>query len=293
MLDLAGDEIELVAPLWATLQEHHARITPELAHAGKRDREESWRRRRARYVRWLQEPDTFVLVAERAGQAVGYAFVTVGPGSASWSSGERIAELQTLSVAPAQRGAGIGTKLLDAVAGRLASIGVDELLVTSTVTNADAHRFYARRGLRPAFLVLFGRATGTEASAARPAAPVILGLDHVQVAAPPGCEAEARRFYGGLLGLAEVPKPEPLVARGGVWFALGAGQLHVGVEAPFNPAGKAHPALRVAPERLDALAATLAEAGAPVRWDGELPGVRRFYAKDPWGNRLELLAAAS
>jgi len=109
-------------------------------------------------------------------------------------------------------------------------------------------------------------------------------LDHVQVAAPPGCEAEARRFYGELLGLAEVAKPEPLRRRGGVWFE----QLHVGVEAEFTPARKAHPALRA--YDLDALAERLAAAGAPVEWDGSLPGVRRFYTADPWGNRVELLA---
>jgi catechol 2,3-dioxygenase-like lactoylglutathione lyase family enzyme len=111
-------------------------------------------------------------------------------------------------------------------------------------------------------------------------------LDHVQVAAPPGCEADARRFYGDLLGLAEVPKPEPLRARGGVWFE----QLHVGVEPDFAPARKAHPALRA--DDLDAVAERLAAAGAPVQWDESLPGVRRFYTADPWGNRLELLTSA-
>jgi hypothetical protein len=75
---------------------------------------------------------------------------------------------------------------------------------------------------------------------------VITGLDHVQVAAPPGCEAEARRFYGELLGLEEIAKPEPLRAAGGAWFSLGAQQLHVGVAEPFTAAAKAHPALAVA-----------------------------------------------
>jgi catechol 2,3-dioxygenase-like lactoylglutathione lyase family enzyme len=114
-------------------------------------------------------------------------------------------------------------------------------------------------------------------------------LDHVQLAAPPGCEDEARRFYGELLGLGEIPKPEPLRARGGVWFQLDRGQLHIGVEDPFRPARKAHPALRVAPERLEALAARLSAAGVALQWDAELPGVRRFYVEDPWGNRLELM----
>ena len=109
-------------------------------------------------------------------------------------------------------------------------------------------------------------------------------LDHVQVAAPRGCEPEARAFYGGALGLRELEKPEQLRGRGGVWFALdGDQELHVGVEAGFAPARKAHPAFAV--DDLDALAARLGE----VQWDDSLPGVRRFYADDPFGNRIELM----
>jgi catechol 2,3-dioxygenase-like lactoylglutathione lyase family enzyme len=122
----------------------------------------------------------------------------------------------------------------------------------------------------------------------------IEGLDHVQVAAPPGCEAEARRFYGELLGLEEVPKPPALASRGGAWFACGEQQLHVGVAQEFEPARKAHPALRLTDAgEVDALAERLSHAGVVVRWDDDLPGARRFYAEDPWGNRLELLAAVA
>jgi len=119
----------------------------------------------------------------------------------------------------------------------------------------------------------------------------VIELDHVQIAAPAGCEAEARRFFGDLLGLEELEKPEPLRARGGVWFALGGdGQLHVGVEEQFAPARKAHPAFRIAADELEELAARLQAAGGRVEWDDSLPGTRRFYTADPWGNRLELLA---
>jgi catechol 2,3-dioxygenase-like lactoylglutathione lyase family enzyme len=117
-------------------------------------------------------------------------------------------------------------------------------------------------------------------------------LDHVQIAAPAGCEAAARRFFGDLLGLAEIEKPEPLRARGGAWFALGDRQLHVGVEADFEPARKAHVGLRLGAAELDELAERLAAAGAPVAWDEALPGERRFYSEDPWGNRIEFLATA-
>jgi len=121
----------------------------------------------------------------------------------------------------------------------------------------------------------------------------IEGLDHVQVAAPPGCEPEARRFYGELLGLVELPKPAALASRGGAWFACGGQQLHVGVSEDFEAARKAHPALRVSDvAELERLAERLAYAGVAVRWDEDLPGARRFYAEDPWGNRVELLAPA-
>jgi catechol 2,3-dioxygenase-like lactoylglutathione lyase family enzyme len=119
-----------------------------------------------------------------------------------------------------------------------------------------------------------------------------VSLDHVQIAAPVGCEAAARRFFGELLGLPEIEKPEPLRARGGAWFALGDRQLHVGVEADFEPARKAHVGLRLGTTELDALAERLAAAGAPVTWDETLPGDRRFYSEDPWGNRIEFLASA-
>ena len=118
-------------------------------------------------------------------------------------------------------------------------------------------------------------------------------LDHVQIAAPEGCEAAARRYFGELVGLAEIEKPEPLRARGGAWFALGERQLHVGVEKDFEPARKAHVGLRVEAAELGPLAERLASAGAPVAWDDALPGERRFYSEDPWGNRIEFLAAAA
>ena len=117
-----------------------------------------------------------------------------------------------------------------------------------------------------------------------------LALDHVQIAAPRGCEAEPSRFFGGLLELEEIEKPEPLRARGGVWFRLGAQQLHIGVEEPFALARKAHPAFSVPAEELDAFADRLAAAGENVEWDDALPDVRRFYTADPWGNRIEVLA---
>jgi catechol 2,3-dioxygenase-like lactoylglutathione lyase family enzyme len=110
-------------------------------------------------------------------------------------------------------------------------------------------------------------------------------LDHVQVTMPVGAEEAARAFYGGLLGLTEVEKPVPLRPQGGVWFAEG---LHVSGDDGFAPSRRAHAALRV--DDLDGLAGALESAGQPVEWDDRRPGVRRFYTRDPFGNRVELLA---
>ena len=119
----------------------------------------------------------------------------------------------------------------------------------------------------------------------------ILGLDHVQVAAPPDSEDGARRFYGNLLGLREVEKPADLRIRGGVWFACGNQELHVGVARAFVPAKKAHPALLVTSSSIDALAGRLANEGFEIQWDDVIPRRRRFYTADPWGNRVEFTTA--
>jgi catechol 2,3-dioxygenase-like lactoylglutathione lyase family enzyme len=114
---------------------------------------------------------------------------------------------------------------------------------------------------------------------------LISDIDHVQLAAPKGCETAAREFFGRLLQLEEIEKPEPLRARGGCWFKIGPRQLHIGVEESFQPATKAHPAFAVSD--VEGLFQTLHKAGIQCSWDKTLEGVRRFYANDPWGNRLE------
>jgi catechol 2,3-dioxygenase-like lactoylglutathione lyase family enzyme len=115
----------------------------------------------------------------------------------------------------------------------------------------------------------------------------ITGIDHVLLAMPPGAEEAARQFYGALLGLTEVSKPAPLATRGGCWFQGPGAMLHLGVEAAFSPAHKAHPALRV--DDLSALRTLLAAAGVLITPDDTLPDVRRFYATDPFGNRIEFI----
>jgi catechol 2,3-dioxygenase-like lactoylglutathione lyase family enzyme len=112
-------------------------------------------------------------------------------------------------------------------------------------------------------------------------------IDHVQIAAPEGCETAARDFYGSILGLKEIEKPAALHGRGGCWFECGSQQLHIGVEKHFRPARKAHPAFAIF--HLDELRETLTACGVKVVEDDHLPGAHRFYAEDPWGNRLEFV----
>ncbi len=115
----------------------------------------------------------------------------------------------------------------------------------------------------------------------------VQGIDHVQLAMPAGEEAAAVAFYEGVLGLRSVAKPEHLAARGGCWFEDGRVKVHLGVEADFRPARKAHPALLV--DDLDALSDQLGKAGFPARDGDGVDGFRQRYVDDPFGNRIELL----
>jgi catechol 2,3-dioxygenase-like lactoylglutathione lyase family enzyme len=116
---------------------------------------------------------------------------------------------------------------------------------------------------------------------------MIVELHHLQIAMPKGGEASARRFYGTVLGMREVEKPEALRGRGGLWFEAGSLRLHLGLDEAFVPAKKAHPGLRVA--SLAAAELWLQENAVPFRRDQDLPDIRRVYVEDPFGNRLELL----
>ena len=115
----------------------------------------------------------------------------------------------------------------------------------------------------------------------------IEALHHVQLAMPVGQEDQARAFYGKLLGFREVAKPAELAARGGVWFENEMVRVHLGVEKTFQPARKAHPAFQVA--GLEGLRSILSGANVDITPDSALPGYNRFYAQDPFGNRLEFL----
>lgn len=112
-------------------------------------------------------------------------------------------------------------------------------------------------------------------------------IDHIQLAAPVGSEEEARSFYQGILSMEEVEKPEELKKNGGAWFSNGLVHIHVGVEEVFVPAKKAHPAFAV--NDIDAFANHIRGKGLTPQLDDKLPGAKRFYINDPFGNRLEFL----
>ncbi len=118
----------------------------------------------------------------------------------------------------------------------------------------------------------------------------IVGLDHVQFTLPPGREEDADRFYVRILGFETEEKPPVLAARGGRWYRSGPVRFHLGADAEFRPARRAHPAFVAAD--LEALVARLAGEGFEVEWDDTIPGVGRCYVRDPFGNRLELVAAS-
>jgi catechol 2,3-dioxygenase-like lactoylglutathione lyase family enzyme len=113
-------------------------------------------------------------------------------------------------------------------------------------------------------------------------------IDHVQLAMPAGREQEARRFYGELLGMTEIPKPPARAKRGGCWFASGRVQIHLGIDPDFHAARKAHPALA---RDYDALLASIRAADIQVKEDDNIPGVRRCHISDPFGNRIELIGS--
>ncbi|HEV7400805.1 MAG TPA: GNAT family N-acetyltransferase [Solirubrobacterales bacterium] len=152
------EDLAALEPVWNALQAHHAEITPELGPGTPpRATADAWRIRRSKYEHWLEDQDTFFVIAEADGDPVGYACVTTGMPYASWATGDRLAELETLSVLAGQRGKGIGVSLLEATWQRLAELGVEEMAIATTVTNVNAQRFYERHGFSRRFAVYYGK----------------------------------------------------------------------------------------------------------------------------------------
>jgi GNAT superfamily N-acetyltransferase len=159
-----GDDVEIVRggaelldavrPLWLAMRDHHGEIAPELGTL--RGDDDSWRRRRAQYETWLQDPRAFVLLARNAdGACIAYAFVRAEDGrSPTWEGEGSSLDLESLSVAPQARGTGVGGRLLALVREEVDRRGYDGLYITAVAANSGALRFYDREGFAPAFVIL-------------------------------------------------------------------------------------------------------------------------------------------
>jgi|RhiMethySRZTD1v2_1073278.scaffolds.fasta_scaffold01982_23 ribosomal protein S18 acetylase RimI-like enzyme len=147
-----AERIPTLEPLWAAMHEHHSAMQDAVAPT--RPVEESWRLRKAQYEEWLSSDDALLLIAERGGDPIGYAVVRFGPGAATWDIGERVAEIESLSVATDARGSGIGTLLMDAVRAATRDRGAERLFVGVAHANSGALRFYEREGFAPFYVLL-------------------------------------------------------------------------------------------------------------------------------------------
>lgn len=149
------DDVARLEPLWRALRDHHASLP---AMPPVRSLEASWEQRRRQYVDWLSGDEHTLLLAEREGELIGYAVVSLGDGAATWELGERTVEIETLSVLEAERGGGVGRALAEAAADLASEAGIGTLLVGVAHSNVDALRFYDREGFEP-FYVLLSRSS--------------------------------------------------------------------------------------------------------------------------------------
>jgi ribosomal protein S18 acetylase RimI-like enzyme len=150
--------LDELATLWKSLQEQHRSVDPGLPGIPPLSADDSWPRRRAKYVEWLRHPDAFVLIAEEDARPVGYALVSIHePADDTHVTGERWAELQTLSIEPARRGAGLGTRMMERIYEELRALQIEELAIGVIATNERAMRFYERQGFRPWVVTTLGK----------------------------------------------------------------------------------------------------------------------------------------
>ncbi len=144
-------DVDRLQPLWRALREHHVTLP---AMPPVRSPEDSWEFRKGQYLDWLSRDGHFLLVAERGGELIGYAVMSLGEGAATWDLGERTAEIETLSVLESERGNGVGAALTQAAAGVANQAGANTVLVGVAHSNEDAIRFYEREGFKPFYVSL-------------------------------------------------------------------------------------------------------------------------------------------
>lgn len=159
-----SDDVPRLEPLWLAMREHHVACAPAVGEVLPfRDGAESWARRSARYRDWLGEPDTVLFLAEdEDGDAVGYAFTRLVEGEATLATGDRVGQLQALSVLPAFRGQGVGSALIQAFLSHLRERDVTEWSLGVLDGNGDARRLYERLGLRAYFVEMIGPVPGPD-----------------------------------------------------------------------------------------------------------------------------------
>jgi GNAT superfamily N-acetyltransferase/catechol 2,3-dioxygenase-like lactoylglutathione lyase family enzyme len=241
---------------------------------------------RRAYADLLSDPKSELLLALDGDVPIGFLLSRYR--RSSERDGESV-EIEDLFVAAAARRAGAGRLLVGRALANAAARGCVAAGLTTNERN-PARALYEALGFRaesrrwdgaPALWL-----SRTLAPEARPV-PALVAIDHVQLAMPPGREADARAFYAGALGLREVAKPAELAARGGAWFETAGLRVHLGVEAEFRPARKAHPAFRA--RALDALVARCRAHGFAAGAIESRGRERRAYVDDPFGNRIELV----
>ncbi len=160
IVDGAAADIPRLEPLWLAMVAHHSSCGVPAAEAVPfRAPQETWTRRRARYEQWIGQPAARLLIAEDedTGQAIGYSMLRVGGGEATVATGERVGELESLSVAPHARGQGVGSALIDAAFAHFREQGATEMTLSVMAGNEAAQRLYERHGLRPYYLAMLGR----------------------------------------------------------------------------------------------------------------------------------------
>jgi ribosomal protein S18 acetylase RimI-like enzyme len=158
------DDVDRLRPVWRALRDHHASL-PEMPPA--RSLDDSWAHRRNQYLDWLSMDEHTLLLAERDGEPIGYAVVSLGGGAATWDVGERTVEIETLSVLESERGRGVGRALTNAAIGLAAEAGARSVLVGVAHSNADAIRFYEREGFTPFYVSLIRPAASSGSSSSR------------------------------------------------------------------------------------------------------------------------------
>lgn len=246
-------------------------------------------------VQQLVEKDHngLVLVAVREeGSLCGFAEVSVRHDHVDGACSAPVAYLEGWYVEPDLRGQGLGRRLVAAAEDWAISHGLSELASDAELNSEAAVEAHVSCGFSETcravhFIKRLERSGPIPNISLNQRTHGITQLDHIQLAMPPGQEAKAREFFAGVLGMQEEEKPGILASRGGCWFRAGLAILHVGVEKGFAAQKKAHPAF--CSTELKALAERLVGRGYPVEWDDALPGRKRLYTSDPFGNRIEII----